>query len=80
MTYIICYKLNRKNAIRREYLRFKTQNGIEDAKIKFHAMVDNAMILKRFNDTEFELLTGDWKSICKYKANDKINKEEENNG
>ncbi|MBO7733870.1 MAG: hypothetical protein J6S67_15005 [Methanobrevibacter sp.] len=83
MRYIICYKLDRKNARRKEYKRFNMQFD-EQAKHEFFYQIKDKK--EELSKGSFELLTGDWKhlayftkegyngnaTIDKYKGGDKI--------
>ena len=63
MTYIFCYRLNRKNARRKEFMR-QEYNDKAEAIVMFRRYCEGNFDGKRFK--EFELLTGDWKHIAYY--------------
>lgn len=82
MRYIICYKLDRKNARRKEYKRFNMQFD-EQAKHEFFYQIKDKK--EELSKGSFELLTGDWKHLAyftkegyngnatiEYKGGDKI--------
>ena len=60
MRYIICYKLRRKNARRKEILRTDFENDKEA--INFFSNTCKVRDERR----DYELLTGDWKHIAYY--------------
>lgn len=63
MKYIFCYRLNRKNARRKEFMRQEYKDKAE-AIVMFRRYCEGNFDGKRFK--EFELLTGDWKHISYY--------------
>ncbi|MBO7695004.1 MAG: hypothetical protein J6T10_20490 [Methanobrevibacter sp.] len=60
MKYIICFKLKRRNARRKELMRFDEENEVF-AKNHFRYIVKTKGDINKMN---YELLTGDWKHIC----------------
>ena len=61
MKYIICFKLKRRNARRKELKRFDAKNE-KEAKKEFAGQI----YLFGEETKNYELLTGDWKHICFY--------------
>ena len=62
MKYIICFKLKRRNARRKEWKRFEAENE-KEAKKEFLGQV---YLFGDENTKNYELVTGDWKHICFY--------------
>ena len=61
--YIVCYRLKRKNARRKEEIRLKAETPAK-AINQFKAWVE----MKQMETSRsYELLTGDWKPVCFYK-------------
>ena len=65
MRYIICYRLHRKNARRKECCR----RDFEREKDALTYFENYCKYDKNKNARDFELLTGDWKHIAYYNAN-----------
>ena len=61
-TFIVCYRLKRKNARRKEELRIKAET--EGRAIQ---MFKSYVEMKLLSDRTYELVTGDWQPICFYK-------------
>ena len=62
MKYIICFKLKRRNARRKEWVRFDAENE-KEAKKEF---TEQVYLFGENATKNYELLTGDWKHICFY--------------
>ena len=61
--YIVCYRLKRKNARRREDIRLQAETQGKAIEM-FKAWVE----MKQMQSSRsYELLTGDWKPVCFYK-------------
>lgn len=61
--YIVCYRLKRKNARRKEDIRLQAETPGKAIEM-FKAWVE----MKQMQSSRsYELLTGDWKPVCFYK-------------
>lgn len=65
--YVICYRLNRKNAKRRECLRINAAS-VEEAVKLFEGYCMSKQLQLYWRNCQFELLTGDWKHLRYYPA------------
>ena len=77
--YIVCYRLKRKNARRKEEIRLLAETSGKAIEM-FKGYVEMKQMA---NSRTYELVTGDWKPVCFYKEGRCIAgspEEGENNG